>query len=65
MRTNIELDEDLIQRGMELSGVRTKRELVDLALREFVRKKDQKKILELRGRIHWQGDLNEMRRTRV
>lgn len=65
MRTNIELDEDLIQRGMELSGVRTKRELVDLALREFVRKKDQKKILELRGRIHWQGDLNEMRCTRV
>jgi len=65
VRTNIDLDDNLIQRGMELSGVRTKKELVNLALREFVRKKDQKKILGLRGKIHWQGDLDRMRRTRI
>lgn len=62
MRTNIDLDDALVARGLELSGLRTKEDLVNLALREFVRSKDQKKIPELRGRIQWQGDLEAMRR---
>ncbi len=64
MRTNIDLDEGLVSRGMLLSGLRTKKELVNMALREFIRKSDQKKILELRGKIQWQGDLNSMRESR-
>lgn len=64
MRTNIDLDDRLVERGLRLTGVHTKRELVNLALSEFVRRKDQRKILELRGRVAWQGDLDEMRRTR-
>jgi Arc/MetJ family transcription regulator len=64
MRTNIDLDENLVARGLKLSGLRTKRELVNLALSEFVRHKDQKKILELRGKILWQGDLAALRQSR-
>ncbi len=65
MRTNIDLDEKLVERGLELSGLRTKKDLVQAALQEFVRRKDQKKILELRGKIKWQGDLDQTRRSRV
>jgi Arc/MetJ family transcription regulator len=65
MRTNIDLDEGLVARGLLLSGLRTKKELVNMALREFIRKNDQKKILELRGKIQWQGDLELMRKSRI
>ena len=65
MRTNIDLDEGLVARGLLISGLRTKKELVNMALREFIRKNDQKKILELRGKIQWQGDLELMRESRV
>ncbi len=65
MRTNIDLDDGLVARGLLLSGLRTKKELVNMALREFIRKNDQKKILELRGKIQWQGDLELMRESRM
>lgn len=65
MRTNIDLDETLVTRGLQLSGLRTKKDLVNMALREFIRKNDQKKILELRGKIQWQGDLDLMRQSRI
>ena len=64
MRTNIDLDESLVTRGLQISGLRTKKDLVNLALREFVRKKDQKKILELRGKVEWQGNLEALRNRR-
>jgi len=65
MRTNIDLDEELVSRGLKISGLRTKKDLVNMALREFIRKNDQKKILELRGKIQWQGDLELMRESRT
>lgn len=65
MRTNIDLDEGLVSRGLLISGLRTKKDLVNMALREFIRKNDQKKILELRGKIQWQGDLELMRESRI
>lgn len=64
MKTNIDLDSDLVAKGLRLSGLRTKKDLVHLALEEFVRRKDQKKIIELRGKIPWAGDLDAMRRNR-
>lgn len=64
MRTNIDLDAGLVARGLRLSGLQTKKDLVNTALREFVRRKDQKKILELRGKIAWEGDLDSMRQSR-
>jgi Arc/MetJ family transcription regulator len=65
MRTNIDLDDELVSRGLKISGLRTKKDLVNMALREFIRKNDQKKILELRGKIQWQGDLELMRESRI
>ena len=63
-RTNIDLDDALVSEGLKVTGLRTKRELVDLALRELVRRKEQAEILELEGRFEWHGDLEELRKGR-
>jgi Arc/MetJ family transcription regulator len=53
MRTNIELDDDLITRGLNLTGAKTKRQLVHLALEELVRSRSRKNLLDLAGRIEF------------
>jgi Arc/MetJ family transcription regulator len=63
MRTNIVLDDKLVKEAMKLTGKRTKRELIDYALHELVRRQKRLALLNLRGKIHWEGDLDEMRRT--
>lgn len=63
-RTNIVLDEQLVGKGLRLTGLETQRALVDYALRELVRRKEQKGILKLKGKVHWEGDLDEMRANR-
>lgn len=63
-RTNVVLDEELIGKGMRLTGIKTQKDLIDYALRELVRRKEQKKILRLKGRIPWEGDLDQMREAR-
>ena len=64
-RTNIVLDEELVAEAKKATGIKTTRELVDTALRELLRQKDIRKILELRGEVEWEGDLSEMRRLRT
>ena len=64
MRTNIEIDDEVMREVQRLTGVRTKREAVDLALREVVARHRRLGILELRGRVHWEGDLSVSRRGR-
>lgn len=61
MRTNIVIDDHLMADAMAASGVRTKRAVVEEALRLFVQIKRQAEILKLRG-IGWEGDLEAMRR---
>ncbi len=63
-RTNIVLDDELIARARSLTGIKTIRELVHHALRELVRHKDQRRLLELQGKVDWEGDLDTMRRGR-
>ena len=65
LRTNIELDEKLVNEAMRLTRKKTKKELVNYALEELVRKIKRKKILELEGRVEWTGDLGKMRKSRV
>ena len=65
MRTNIELDRRLVEEGLRFTGCQTKKELVNLALSELVNKKRRKEILKLEGKIIWEGDLDEMRRSRI
>jgi len=61
VRTNIVLDSKLVQAGLKATGIKTRRELVDFALRELLRHKQQKKLLLLKGKVTWEGDLAEMR----
>jgi Arc/MetJ family transcription regulator len=61
MRTNIEIDDEVLQEVRKLTGARTKREAVDLALRELVARYRRLEFLRLRGKVHWEGDLNKSR----
>jgi Arc/MetJ family transcription regulator len=65
MRTNIEIDDQLIRDAMKRSGARTKRAAVEAALRLLVQTHAQGSIRRLRGKVVWEGDLNESRRTRI
>lgn len=51
MRTNIVIDEELINQAIDVSGLRTKKEVVNIALEEFVQRHSQKKLLDLAGKI--------------
>ena len=62
MRTNIDIDEKLIRDTLKATGLRTKREVVELALKELLRVRRQSEMKQLRGKFHWQGDLEKMRR---
>jgi Arc/MetJ family transcription regulator len=66
MRTNIELDDELIAQGMSLTGAKTKRELVHLALEELVRSRTRINLLDLSGRIQFSEgfDYRVLRRRR-
>jgi len=61
VRTNIVLDVQLVEAGLEATGLKTRRELVDFALRELLRHDQQKRLLALKGKVTWVGDLEEMR----
>ena len=63
-RTNIVLDDSLVTSCIKATGIKTKKALVDFALRELLRHKRQKKILELKGSVSWDGDLKTWRRGR-
>jgi Arc/MetJ family transcription regulator len=64
-RTNIEIDDELIAEAMRKYGLKTKKEAVDLALRRLVGPRLSPEFFEsLRG-IGWEGDLDEMRRSKV
>jgi len=64
-RTNIVLDEKLVARAKAATGITVTRRLVDHALKEIVRRRDQRKLLELEGIGRWEGDLSAMRRGRA
>jgi Arc/MetJ family transcription regulator len=64
-RTNVDLDERLVKRGLHVFKCKSKRELVHLALSELLKKAKRREILQLRGQVKWEGDLDELRRGRV
>jgi Arc/MetJ family transcription regulator len=65
MRTNIVLDDKLIERAQKLTGIKTKREVVHEALRTLILLREQAEVRSLRGKLKWQGDLREQRLSRV
>jgi Arc/MetJ family transcription regulator len=65
MRTNIEIDDRLMRDAMRVSGGKTKRAVVEAALRLLVQTKAQAGIRRLRGQVDWDGDLDVSRLDRV
>jgi len=64
-RTNIVIDDKLIEKAIRLSGAKSKREAVTLALRRLVNQASLLQAMQkLQGKLHWQGDLNQWRRNR-
>lgn len=61
MRTNIVIDDQLMQDTLRATGLRTKREAVELGLRTLLRLRQQEEIRRFRGKLNWQGDLEAMR----
>ena len=64
VRTNIVLDRKLVEAGLKATGLKTRRQLVDFALRERLRHKQQKKLPPLKGKVTWEGDFETMRSAR-
>jgi Arc/MetJ family transcription regulator len=64
MRTNIVLDEELINRARQLTGIKTKKQVIQEALRLLIRLREQEQVRSLRGKLHWEGNLEEMRQGR-
>lgn len=65
MRTTIVLDDKLVDRAQKLTGIKTKRELVNEALRTLIRLHEQAEIRSLRGKLNWEGNLSELRQARL
>jgi Arc/MetJ family transcription regulator len=65
MRTNIDIDDDLMRQAMRSSGARTKRAVVEEGLRLLIRTRGQASIRRLRGKVKWEGDLERSRLGRV
>ncbi|OJZ17447.1 MAG: DUF2191 domain-containing protein [Thiobacillus sp. 65-29] len=64
MRTNIVIDDKLMQDTLEATGLKTKREAVELGLRTLLRLRRQEEIRRFRGKLDWQGDLDALRTDR-
>jgi Arc/MetJ family transcription regulator len=64
-RTNLVLDEDILEEATRLSGAKTYSAAVMRALEDFVRRAKARQILELRGSGLWEGDLGAMRQDRA
>jgi len=65
MRTNIDIDDDLLAEAQRIAGTTTKRATVEVALTELVARERRRRALGLRGTVDWTGDLDESRRSGV
>jgi Arc/MetJ family transcription regulator len=64
VRTNIVIDDNLMNQTLRVTGLRTKREAVELGLRTLLRLSNQEEIKRFRGKLNWHGDLDAMRTDR-
>ena len=64
MRTNIVIDDELMADALRLTGISTKREAVETGLRLLIRLKKQEAIKQFKGKLGWEGNLDETRLTR-
>lgn len=63
MRTNIEIDDELMKKALKYSKLKTKKEIINEALNEYVKYQMRLKMLSLQGKVKWVGNLDKMRRN--
>lgn len=63
MKTNIEIDDELMRKALKYSKLKTKKEIVNEALNEYVKYQMRLKLMTLQGKVKWIGDLDKMRRN--
>jgi Arc/MetJ family transcription regulator len=61
MRTNIEINDQIMDEAIRLSNLKTKKEVVETALKSFIEKLKRQNMLKLKGNVNWEGNLDEMR----
>lgn len=61
MRTNINIDDDLLEKAMKISKAKTKKEAVERGLEALIKQAAREDMRQLRGKVKWEGDLEEMR----
>ncbi len=64
MRTNIEIDDALMAQALKVGGFNTRKAMVEEGLRLLVQTKAQRRLRGLRGKLRWEGSLEDMRRDR-
>ena len=62
MRTNIVIDDELMEKVLKITGIKTKREAVEEGLKMLLNLGKQARVKKFRGKLKWEGDLNEMRK---
>jgi Arc/MetJ family transcription regulator len=60
MRTNIEIDDELLDQARRLTGIKAKRAVVEEGLRTLIRLGRQRKVLDLAGKVHWEGNIDDI-----
>jgi len=61
MRTNVVIDDNLMNKARKISGFKTKKETIEEGLRLLVEQREQSEIRKFRGKLNWEGDLEQMR----
>ena len=64
MRTTLNLDDEALANAMKVASGMTKTDVINEALREFSRRRRLQEFLEFKGKMHWEGDLDELRGRR-
>lgn len=63
-RTVVDIEDSVLKKAQKLTGIRKKVDVVNFALKKLVEQKEMEKILDLKGKIQWEGDLEKMREDR-
>ena len=63
-RTVIDIDDEVLAQALQLSGLRKKVDVVNYALRKLVEQQEIERVLDLKGKVQWEGDLEQMRKDR-
>ena len=63
-RTNVVVDDALFEEGLKITKCKTKKELINKAIEELIKKEKRKRLLKLEGKVKWEGNLAEMRKNR-